>query len=229
MKKERNNKGITLVELLVSLAVGSIVISAVIILLQQGISGYTRQTITTQLQDDANITLNQISDTIMQAKCIDIYNEESGEKNTPKFITNRGENGNAASGNAYSFDIGNHILYVGAPQTNDDYTKLSALCKNVWYFKVQILNTSVKIEGNGVETDGRNKYKITVINNPVQIKVTLILKYEYGDSYITREVSRVTALRNKIKMNDPNLPLAIQGTSVTDFSIKSALDAYFTD
>ena len=227
--KKKNNKGITLVELLVALAVGSIVISAVIILLRQGIAGYTRQTITTQLQDDANITLNQMSDTIMQAKCIDIYNEESGEKNTPKFITNRGENGNAASGNAYSFDIRNHILYVGTPQTNNDYTKLSILCKNVWYFKVQILNTSVKIEGNGVETDGRNKYKITVINNPVQIKVTLILKYEYGDSYITREVSRVTALRNKIKINDPNLPLAIQGTSITDFSIKSALDAYFTD
>jgi len=229
MKKQNNNKGITLVEMLVALAVGSIVISAVVILLQQGISGYSRQTITTQLQDDANITLNQMSDTIMQAKCVDIYNEESGEKNTPKFITNRGENGNAATGNAYSYDINNHILYVGAPQTNDDYTKLSILCKNVWYFKVQILNSSVKIEGNGVETDGRNKYKITAVNNPIQIKVTLVLKYKYGDGFITREVSRVSALRNNIKLTDPNLPLAIQGKSVADFSISSALDAYFTD
>ena len=231
--KKQNNKGITLVEMLVALAVGSIVISAVVILLQQGISGYSRQTITTQLQDDANITLNQMSDTIMQAKCVDIYNEESGEKNTPKFITNRGENGNAATGNAYSYDINNHILYVGAPQTNNDYTKLSILCKNVWYFKVQILNSSVKIEGNGVVTDpsgiNKYKYKITEINNPIQIKVTLVLKYKYGDSFITREVSRVSALRNDLKITNPGLPLAIQGTSVADFSISSALDAYFTD
>ena len=55
------------------------------------------------------------------------------------------------------------------------------------------------------------------------------LKYKYGDGFITREVSRVSALRNNIKITDPNLPLAIQGTSVADFSIKSALDAYFTD
>lgn len=221
MKRKINNKGITLVELLVALAVGSIVISAVIILLKQGITGYTNQTISAQLQDDANITLNQMSDAIMQAKCVDIYNEISGDGNTPNFITNRG-----TDGNAYSYDQINKILYVGT-KTNTDYSKLGILCQHVTKFKVQILNSSVKTDAVQVLVAGvpQIDYKIVGVSNPIQIKVTLTL--EYGG--LKREVSRVTALRNEIHENNVKTDFTIQGMNVESFPYKSALAAYFTD
>ena len=61
-----NNKGISLVELLISLAVGAIVMSALTLLVSQGIKQYNKTTIMTQLQEDANIALNNISDSIVQ-------------------------------------------------------------------------------------------------------------------------------------------------------------------
>jgi len=219
-KLKINNKGITLVELLIAMAIGAIVISAVIILLNQGINAYSRQTITAQLQNDANITLNQMTDAIMEATCIDIFNETSGTGNTPNFITKRG-----AEGNAYSYDMTNKNLYVGETISTIDYSKSGMLCKNVESFKVQILNSSVKTESITVTNAGVTSpdYKIIGINNPIQIKVTLKLQY----NGITREVSRVTALRNEIKDLDTNF--AIQNMRISSFPAKSQLDVYFTD
>ena len=226
MKKLKiNNKGITLVELLIAMVIGAIVISAVIILLNNGINSYSKQTITSQLQNDANITLNQMTDAIMEATCIDIYNVTSGTGDTPNFITKRADAHNA--GNAYSYDSANKTLYVGptAILTGGDYSQSGMLCKNVDSFKVQVLNSSVKTE----ETNDTNEVgaifitqKIIGINNPIQIKVTLILKY----NGITREVSRVTSLRNEIKVV---ADFAIQNKTMTDFPLKWHLAAYFTD
>lgn len=210
----RNHKGMTLVELLISIAVGSIVISATIILLKQGLTGYSKQTISAQLQDDGNITLNQISDAIMQATCIDIYNEDSGDRNTPSFITNR-----STDGNAYTFDSSSHILYVGT-QAGINYSELGILCKNVEHFKVQIVNVSVKTEDK-MNPLGSLESRITGVNNRVQIKVSITLKY--GNEM--REVSRVTSVRNEI----PLLSITIQSSPVSDFQLKSHLNDYFTD
>lgn len=218
-RNNKNNKGITLVELLIAIAIGSIVISAVIILLKQGINSYSKQTITAQLQNDADITLNQMTDAIMEAKYIDIYNVMSVSGNTPNFVTEKAEGVNA--GNAYSYQ--NQVLYVGTTPAISNAANCDILCKNVESFKIHILTSSVKIEkitgsSGGLPTE---KYKITGVNNPVQIKVSLKLYYKG----VTREVSRVTALRNDIDL----LKLKIQGSQMDEFDNKAALDEYFTD
>ncbi|SEV94489.1 PilW family protein [[Clostridium] fimetarium] len=223
-KLKFNNKGITLVELLIAMAIGTIVISAVIILLNNGINSYSRQTITSQLQNDANITLNQMTDAIMEAKCIDIYNRISATGDTPNFITKRDDG--KGNGNAYSYDKTNKILCVGpTPILTGNYTQSGMLCKNVESFKVQILNSSLKTEEitetNEAGVVSTNQ-KIIGINNPIQIKVTLKLNY----NGIEREVSRVTSLRNEIK----NVAdFAVQNFTMTDFPLKSHIAGYFTD
>lgn len=220
-KQKANNKGITLVELLIAIAIGSIVISAVIILLRQGINSYTKQTISAQLQNDANITLNQMTDAIMEAKCIDIANNTSGTGNTPDFITRPV---GSDSANAYSYDSTGQVLYVGMTPALNNYQKLGILCKNVTSFKVQILKSSVKIEtqivdnGGGSTTESR---KITDVYNPVQIKVSLKLEY-HG---VSRDVSRVTAIRNELDLSK----FTLQGSPFSDFIEKSHIDPYFTD
>ena len=222
-KLKINNKGITLVELLIAMVIGAIVISAVIILLNNGINSYSRQTITAQLQNDANITLNQMTDAIMEANCIDIYNVISGTGDTPKFITKRDTHGNVCY--VYSYDSANKNLYVGTTIFTTDYSKAAMLCKNVTSFKVQILNSSVKTEEVNDTNEAGDVFitqKIIGINNPIQIKVTLKLSY----NGITREVSRVTSLRNEIK---DVADFAIQNKTMTDFPLKWHLADYFTD
>lgn len=221
-KHKKNDKGITLVELLIALAIGSIVISAVIILLRQGINSYSKQTISAQLQNDADITLNQMTDAIMEANCINIYNNRSGTGDTPDFITKIDETDKIV--NAYSYDTVGKVLYVGNQLGSDNnYKKLGVLCKNVASFKVQILKSSVKVEKRMEDIDGAptQTCKMTQVNNPVQIKVSIKLQY----NNMTREVSRVTSIRNELDVSK----FTLQNHSMDAFSDIGALDNYFTD
>ena len=76
-KNKGNNKGLSLIELLVALAVGVIVMSALTILITQGINQYNKMTVMTQLQEDANIALNNISNSIMEANFVTISNSKT--------------------------------------------------------------------------------------------------------------------------------------------------------
>lgn len=222
MKKLKiNNKGITLVELLIALAIGSIVISAVIILLRQGINSYSKQTISAQLQNDADITLNQMTDAIMEAQCIDIANNITETGNTPDFITKMAVGSDC--GNAYSYDSTGKVLYVGKTPVYSNYKNLGILCKNVTSFKVQIVKSSVNIETVTVNVGGvaTQQYTVTSVNNPIQVKVSLKLEY----NGVSREVSRVAAIRNDLELSK----LTKQGLPIKNFEKKDALDAYFTD
>jgi len=147
----------------------------------------------------------------------------SGTGNTPNFITKRSYVG--FDGNAYSYDNTDKILYVGTiPVSTGNYSQSGILCKNVESFKVQILNSSLKTEKiNDTDEAGHvfTNEKIIGINNPIQIKVTLVLEY----NGITREVSRVTSLRNEIKKDD----FALENFKMIDFPLKSHIAAYFTD
>ena len=74
-----NNKGLSLVEIIVAIAIGSIVMTAVMLLVVQGVKSYRTQSTKASLQNDVNIALNQISDNIMEGTCLAISNLTNGE------------------------------------------------------------------------------------------------------------------------------------------------------
>lgn len=74
-----NNKGLSLVEIIVAIAIGSIVMTAVMLLVVQGVKSYRTQSTKASLQNDVNIALNQISDNIMEGTCLAISNLTDGE------------------------------------------------------------------------------------------------------------------------------------------------------
>lgn len=175
-----NNKGISLVELLISLAVGAIVMSALTLLVSQGIKQYNKTTIMTQLQEDADIALNNISDSIMEGNKLDISNS----KPETTFHTQ----------NDVVYMVKNNCLYLGDNTANMD--TMGILCKNVDEMKIEIVQSSLKTEL--AEHKGTMQPKVVGINNPVQIKVTLTLEL---NGY-TRSVSRVTSVRNLLDLDE---------------------------
>lgn len=176
---QNHNEGVTLVELLVALAVGMIIISALTLLIQQSMKGYRIQTTTSQLQNEANITMTQISDDIMQATQIQIVNETAAEQNTVQFVT--------SSNNVYFFDPSSQRLYY-ASNTNATEVEKGLVCDHVTGFYVRI------DEGSLVGyTDMPGK--IEKLQDTVRIQVTLQL--ETGG--IKREVTKTIGMRNKIK------------------------------
>lgn len=179
--KKLGNSGMSLVELLVALAASSMVMVAAMMLLIQGTNSYRAQTTGAQLQEDANITLNHISDSIMEATVVEVSNSESVNGNTQEFYVN--------DDTKYRLDETEGILYITQKDTVSGSYIDSVLCTNVKKFRVQVISTSVE-----TKKDDSGKYKVVGINNPVQLKVTLEVEY----NNISRNVSRVTALRNEV-------------------------------
>ena len=151
------------------------------ILLIQGSNSYRAQTTGAQLQEDANITLNHISDSIMEAKLVEISNSDSVNGNTQEFYVN--------DDTKYRLDETTKTLYITKKDPTSGSYIDSVLCTNVKKFRVQVISTSLK-----TEKDAAGKEKIVGINNPVQLKVSLEVEY----NNVTRNISRVTALRNKV-------------------------------
>lgn len=180
--KKLGNAGMSLVELLVALAASSLVIVAVMALMINGMNSYRKQTVSAQLQEDANITLNQMSDTIMEATMVEVSNSESANGNTKEFQT--------AEHMKYRYDEDEKILYVTTVDDDTGASIDSVLCTNVTKFRVQILSSSVNIEKDETSTE-----RVKGINNPVQIKVTL----EVERDRVTRNISRISAVRNRVK------------------------------
>lgn len=201
--KKSGNSGMSLVELLVALAVSSVVMLAAMMLLIQGTNSYRAQTTGAQLQEDANITLNHISDSIMEATVVEISNSESVSGNTQVFFVN--------DDTRYWLDESKETLYIRKkdPVSGSDID--SVLCTNVKKFRVQVISTSVK-----TEKDASGKYRVTGINNPIQLKVNL----EVESNNISRDVSRVTALRNRVDS------IKLHFFDATDFPDMEVLRSY---
>ena len=75
---KHNNAGISLVEVLAAMAIGAIVLTALIMLVSGGVQSYRKQTVMARLQNDANIALNQMSDKIMEANMVTMSNRSDG-------------------------------------------------------------------------------------------------------------------------------------------------------
>lgn len=185
---KQNNKGLSLVELLVALAVSLIVIAGVIALLGQGINSSKKQVNQSLLQEEANITMNNISDSVMEAVNLKLSTSDVGDKNTILFRVDS-SNGELKE---FVYNEEKQELYIntsseeGNPE--DASIQSNLLCSNVTSFKVQIMNTSLEISGDG------DSAQINKIKDSIQVKISITLE----KSGFKRDISRVTGVRNNL-------------------------------
>ena len=78
--KKHNNKGFTLTEVLVALAVSSVVITIVIAFISQGSRFYKTQSNTINLQNELQETSNVITDALQEATFLSITSDSKNKK-----------------------------------------------------------------------------------------------------------------------------------------------------
>ena len=98
---KEDNKGFSLVELLIAIAISGIVLTALVLLITQSVKSYGRQTALAQIQSDADISLNQIQKNVMEANEIKVKKsvKPSGSFDVELYTTRTTEEQIDASGN----------------------------------------------------------------------------------------------------------------------------------
>jgi prepilin-type N-terminal cleavage/methylation domain-containing protein len=200
-RKPKNDKGISLIEIIVAIAVGSIVLASVIMLVVQGVKSYRTQSTLANLQNDANIALNQMSDNIMEGTCLHICNllNADGETYTSYFQIKENV--------YYVYDPDEKTIYQSQSSKKD--TTSSVLCENVDKFSVHILDYNI-IVGEDNEIEG--------ITNPIQLKVDIEVA-KLGES---READRTISIRNDMSYIELQVDSSVEDETEGSVSDKTA-------
>lgn len=205
-----NNKGFSLMEIIVAIAIGSIVLTSVMLLVVQGVNNYRTQSTKANLQNDANIALNQMSDNIMEGTCLSMSNliNGDGEIYTSYFKVKD----DTKSNNYYVYVPSDKILYLSDNPYKDAAS--SVLCENVENFYVSILDYSVIV---GKEN------KLEGMTNPIQLRVSI----EVAKLNESREANRTISMRNDIQKVELVVDGTDAGVNIVGYDI-SKLKNYIT-
>lgn len=189
-----NNKGLSLIEIIVAIAVGSIVLTAVMLLVVQGVNSYRTQSTKASLQNDVNIALNQMSDNIMEGTCLSLSNlkNDEGEIYTSYFKIKE---------NIYYVYVPDEkILYLSETPVKD--ASSSVLCENVESFYVRIFDYSVIVGKDNL---------VKGMTNPIQLHVYI----EVAKMNESRNANRTISMRNDLSQ----VELIVEGTDDTSINI----------
>lgn len=194
---KEDNKGFSLVELLIAIAISGIVLTALVLLITQSVKSYGRQTALAQIQSDADISLNQIQKNVMEANEIKVKKsvKPSGSFDVELYTTRTTEEQIDASGNkktvtlsewGYYYDSEKKELYYSDDTLNPD--QMSLVCDNVSRFDVLINEDGIKWDNT----------KITSIVKKPQIIVSITISRMGRERTVVRQYSA----RNTINSGD---------------------------
>lgn len=194
---KEDNKGFSLVELLIAIAISGIVLTALVLLITQSVKSYGRQTALAQIQSDADISLNQIQKNVMEANEIKVKKsvKPSGSFDVELYTTRTTEEQIDASGNkktvtlsewGYYYDSEKKELYYSDDTLNPD--QMSLVCDNVSHFDVIINEDGIKWDNT----------KITSIVKKPQIIVSFTISRMGRERTVVRQYST----RNTINSGD---------------------------
>ncbi len=208
--RQRNNKGFSLVELLIALAVGGIVLSALTILIQNSVHNFTRQTVSAQLQNDADVALNQIENDIMEADMLVMYHSGSTSSGYDYYLTEYSQVDNSRYC-GYIWDKTSKILYY----SNDFYalsenplnvSNISVACEHVADFSIKLNSKCVseeeKEQPTASPTDPVKTRKAVVITQNIKVKANIKLSNQNVNRDVTREISLRNSLYGKDMTDD---------------------------
>ena len=194
---KEDNKGFSLVELLIAIAISGIVLTALVLLITQSVKSYGRQTALAQIQSDADISLNQIQKNVMEANEIKVKKsvKPSVSFDVELYTTRTTEEQIDASGNkktvtlsewGYYYDSEKKELYYSDDTLNPD--QMSLVCDHVSHF-------DVLINEDGIKWDNA---KITSIIKKPQIIVSITISRLGRERTVVRQYST----RNTINSGD---------------------------
>lgn len=194
--KKHNNKGFTLIEVLVALAVSSVVITIVIAFISQGSRFYKTQSNTINLQNELQETSNVITDTLQEATYLSIISDSKNlEVYTGSYDIKEGKK-------LFTSDKGSsrYILRDGTGIYVFDKADLNYVTekdKPGYRYSDNIEAITISVSDKCKTTVGESE----VITQPVMLDV--YIKVTHNDT--SRFENKTITLRNKIgslKVND---------------------------
>lgn len=215
---KRNNKGFSLVELLIAMAVSSIVLTALVLLVSQSVRSYSKQTSLAQIQSDADVVLNQISKSILEADIIYIDKTDAYVKFYTKMVDDTSDPTNPKHIKwGYYYDKAEKKLYY----TDDTLSKKSEACDYVEGFDVKLSKSNFTLkDGHIIEA---------LPTNP-EIQVSITLERMKNVRTVTREYMSRNKIGDKItlpKTTGGEVTLKATGTVAGDKSDLNKIDAKY--
>lgn len=182
---KRNNKGFSLVELLIAMAVSSIVLTALVLLVAQSVKSYSKQTSLAQIQSDADVVLNQISKSILEADIVYIDKSSDYVKLYTKTVDDTSDPTSPKHIKwGYYYDKNEKKLYY----TDDTLSKKSEACDYVEDFDVKLSKSNFTLKDGHI---------IEVLPTNPELQVSITLERMRSKRTVTREYMS----RNKIGDN----------------------------
>lgn len=195
-KKQLNNKGFSLMELLVCLAISAFVILAAYSLVMVGTKSYNTNSKTTSLQQEVSYTNNLIREVIMKGKQLGTYIWTSNDGKTIELYTNKGQSDgmiicyDKAVGTVYIYNDGSSA-WTHQYYRTDTNKEEHIITKYATDFKVEFLDTE---EGPTAILAGVSDGDGTGIEGCTDL-IRVTITFDYKGKTDTSEV--IYQIRNK--------------------------------
>ena len=211
---KKNNKGFSLVELMIALAISGIVMTALVLLVVQSVNGYGKQTALAQIQSDVDVSLNQISKNVLEADLIKLIKTDDGNI---RCYLKKSDDANMWG---YYYNKAEKIVYY----TNSDESEhvvMSELCDNgllaedaCW----TVVRDTSMISDYVFEKDGDTIKSLP--KNP-QVVVTLELKRLNHTRSVTRKFTSRNSIGNNVTFGTGTDAITLTAGSLKLSSIPS--------
>ena len=198
------NKGFSLIELIVALAVGSIVLLMVSIMLVRGTSLFRKENSEVNMRNDYQIIRNQVDQILMEAKMLiveeqgDLLIIYTGEVDADRVFTAT----NKTTERIITYDKEHQNLYISG--TYDSHMAPGNLiAANVAKFEISLDESSLRTQTNA--SGNEERYYV----NPLKINVSLAINNEKhnfddddGDEDYDLGYEYTVSLRNRLRAKD---------------------------
>ncbi len=198
MDTKLNNKGMSLVELLIAITIASVVSMLIIVMMTEGTSMFRKESSNIDLQNEVQVVKNHLTDTFMEAK--EIHLVKSGDEiriYTGAVDTTTNALKAEGSGESYTDSILTYTdnkLYITGTymETIPDGYLLS---ENILEFDIDIATTPLSEETLVLNEDGsHNVVTKNYYEGPISIKLTLTV----GTEDKNKEMELPIKIRNDI-------------------------------
>ncbi len=218
---KKDNRGLTLVELLVTLAVSAVLAGAVSALIGYSVSTYNKENVNTEMQYEIQTNVNQIMDAIMSSSGVVIVQAGSNTDYAGfgKFAETRDGDGNVTkvvfTGTVFVMGTNGELYMI-----KDTAEKTSAFLavedvakkvKSATDKKPYLMGRNCKVFKLDVDTNTDTSSCIVTGNkyiNPISVDVNLEFEKDASGRTINKKVTDEAIMRNKVTAD-----IYINGTS----------------
>ena len=198
-KKKLNNKGFSLVELLVAMAVGGIVLVVIGSFVTSGTRFFNKQSNSIDLQNELQVSSNRITDSLMEATSLVIKQDYAADKKIITIITGDFDNEDLKVKPKYIvWNEADGSLYVADQELDisniDDFTEGYRLSEYVTEMTVKISDNCFEKLDND---DGTSQI---VCVQPITVEVSLTVSNKKD----SKSDTKTTTLRNRLEFLEYN-------------------------